>query len=71
MIQAASDLVDLEQVIKVAEEVRRKNRGDDLESKIIEDRVSILLPESHGLGVDSIRLPESQRLGVDSITEYR
>ena len=31
----------------------------------------IQLPESHGLGVDSIRLPESHGLGVDSITEYR
>ena len=33
--------------------------------------VSIRLPESHGLGVDSIRLPKSHGLGVDSITEYR
>ena len=34
VIQAASDLVDLEQVIKGADEVRRKNRGDDLYSMI-------------------------------------
>ena len=34
MIQAASDLVNLEQVIKGANEVGRKNRGDDLESVI-------------------------------------
>ena len=33
--------------------------------------LSIRLPESHILGVDSIRLPESHGLGVDSITEYR
>ena len=38
MIQAASNLVYLELVIKGAEEVRRKNRVDDLESVIIEDR---------------------------------
>ena len=38
VIQAASNLVYLELVIKGAEEVRRNNRVDDLESVIIEDR---------------------------------
>ena len=33
--------------------------------------MSIRLPESQGLGVDSIRLPDSHGLRVDSITEYR
>ena len=34
MIQAMIDLVDLEQVIKGADEVGRRNIGDDLESAI-------------------------------------
>ena len=38
VIQAASDLVDLEQVIKGADKVGRNNRGDDLESVIKEER---------------------------------
>ena len=38
VIQAASDLVHLEQVIKGAEKVGRNNRGDDLQSVIKEDR---------------------------------
>ena len=38
VIQAASDLVDSEQVIKVAEKAGRKSKGDDLESDIKEDR---------------------------------
>ena len=37
----------------------------------VEEFVSIRLPESHGLVVDSIQLPESHVIGVDSITEYR
>ena len=36
MIQAVSDLVNLEQVIKGADKVGRKNRGGDLESVIKE-----------------------------------
>ena len=38
MIQAARDLVNLEQVIKGADKVRSNNRGYDLESVIKEDR---------------------------------
>ena len=38
MIQSASNLVDLEQVIKGAYKARSNNRGDDLESVIKEDR---------------------------------
>ena len=38
MIQAAINLVHLEQVIKGAEEVGSNNRGDDLDSAIKEDR---------------------------------
>ena len=41
VILAARNLVDLEQVIKGADEVRGKNRGDDLESEIKEDRGKI------------------------------
>ena len=38
MIQAVSDLVNLEQMIKGAYKVGRKNRGGDLESVIKEYR---------------------------------
>ena len=38
VIHTTRDLVDLEQVIKREGKVRRKNRGDDLESVIKEDR---------------------------------
>ena len=38
MIQAASDFGGLEKMIKGLDEVRRKNRGDDLESVFKEDR---------------------------------
>ena len=51
MIQAAINLVDLEQVIKGAEEVGRNNREDYLESEIKEGKVKkggyfkIVVPE--------------------------
>ena len=38
MIQTASYLVHLEQVINGADEVGGKNRGDELESEIKDDR---------------------------------
>ena len=61
MIQATSDLVDLEQVIKGAEEVGRKNRGDNLESAIKEGM------GKKGGGFE--RVGQDERFGQEDLSE--